>query len=215
MSKTKKQAKEMHPVIKGIKQQRTFCILKPDAVSRGLIGEIIYRIEKTGLKVVAMKMKSATKEEIIKHYPMSDQAWVDRLGDKGLGTFEELNLDAVEFLGTKDRSIIGKKVTESLVEYMTSGPIVCLIVEGVQAIDMVRKLAGHTLPFKADGGTIRGDYSVDSPAVANIEGRAIHNLFHASENAEEAANEMKLWFTDEELQAYLRADENVSYNKHY
>lgn len=139
-----------HPRIKGIRYQRTFCMVKPDGVMRGLTGEIIKRIEKVGLKIVGLKMITATKEQIIKHYPMSDQAWVDRLGDKGLSTFSDLSLDPVEFMGTADRSKSGKMVTGALVKYMTSGPVVIMMVEGIQAIDMVRKLAGHTLPFKAD-----------------------------------------------------------------
>jgi nucleoside-diphosphate kinase len=205
----------LHPVIKGIKKQRTFCMIKPDGVARGLIGEIVLRLEKAGLKVVSMEMRQATEAQVRAHYPMSDQAWVDRLGDKGLSTFEGLQLDAKEFLGTNDRSEIGHNVAESLVAYMTSGPVVVMIVEGIQAVDMVRKLAGHTLPFKADMGTIRGDFSVDSPAIANVEGRAIHNLFHASETQEEAANEMKLWFGEEVAMDYIRTGEDVMYSKTY
>jgi nucleoside-diphosphate kinase len=204
-----------HPKISGIKNQRTYCMIKPDGVQRGLTGEIIGRIEKSGLKVVAIKMVQATPDQIIAHYPMSDQAWVDRLGDKGLNTFTDLSLDAKEFLGTDNKSEIGKSVAKALVEYMTSGPVVCMIVEGIQAIDMVRKLAGHTLPFKADMGTIRGDFSVDSPAVANVEGRAIHNLFHASETEQEAQNEMKLWFGEEGTIDYTRTGEAVMYSKTY
>ncbi|MCA9349908.1 nucleoside-diphosphate kinase [Candidatus Saccharibacteria bacterium] len=190
-------------------------MIKPDGVKRGLVGEIIRRIETAGLKVVALKMMTADEEQIRKHYPMSDQAWVDRLGDKGLGTFEEYDLDPVEFLGTSDRSQIGRQVAETLVGYMTSGPVVCMVIEGVQAIDMIRKLAGHTLPFKAEMGTIRGDFSVDSPGVANVEGRAIHNLFHASENPVEAANEVALWFSEADKQKYFRIDETLMYSKHY
>jgi nucleoside-diphosphate kinase len=197
-----------------IKKQRTFCMIKPDGVMRGLVGEIILRIEKAGLKIVAMQMKQATEDQIIKHYPMSDQAWVDRLGEKGLGTFLDLELDAQEYLGTSDKSLVGKKVAQTLVKYMTSGPVVCMVVEGVQAIDMVRKLAGHTLPIKADMGTIRGDFSVDSPAVANLENRSIHNLFHASENALEAENEIKLWFDGESF-TYNRTGEDVMYSRTY
>jgi nucleoside-diphosphate kinase len=204
-----------HPTIQGIKNQRTYCMIKPDGVQRGLTGEIINRVEKSGLKVVAMKMVQASREQIIAHYPMSDQAWVDRLGDKGLNTFTDLSLDAKEFFGTDNKSEIGKSVAEALVSYMTSGPVVCMVVEGIQAIDMVRKLAGHTLPFKADMGTIRGDYSVDSPAIANVEGRAIHNLFHASETAQEAASEIKLWFDQEVAINYSRAGEDVMYSKTY
>jgi len=205
----------LHPKIHAIKKQRTYCMIKPDGVKRGLIGEIISRIEKSGLKIVAMKLINATEDQIRAHYPMSDQAWVDRLGDKGLSTFEALELSAQEFLGTTDRSEVGKNVAETLVKYMVSGPVLCIIVEGVQAIDMIRKLAGHTLPFKAEMGTIRGDFSVDSPAIANVEGRAIHNLFHASETIEEAANEIALWFTEDEISQYLRTGEDIMYDKNY
>jgi nucleoside-diphosphate kinase len=204
-----------HPVIKGIEKQRTFAMIKPDGVARGLVGEIILRLEKAGLKVVAMKMVTATKEQIVAHYPMSDQAWVDRLGDKGLSTFKELELDAVEHLGSDDRSVVGASVAKSLISYMTSGPVVAMVVEGVQAIDMQRKLAGHTLPAKAAVGTIRGDFSVDTPAIANVQGRALHNLFHASETPEEAANEIKLWFTDQEIHEYKRVAEDVMFTKTY
>ena len=204
-----------HPTIQGIKNQRTYCMIKPDGVLRGLTGEIIRRIELSGLKIIALKMVQADREMIIKHYPMSDQAWVDRLGDKGLNTFSDLELDAKEFLGTDNKSEIGRTVADSLVDYMTSAPIVCMIVEGLQAIDMVRKLAGHTLPFKADMGTIRGDFSVDSPTIANVEGRAIHNLFHASETPQEAQNEIKLWFGQSEEIRYTRTGEEVMYSKTY
>lgn len=204
-----------HPVIKAIQEQQTFCMIKPDGVMRGLVGEIVARIEKAGLKVVAMKMIHPTEEQVIAHYPMSDQAWVDRLGDKGLSTFEELKLDPKEHLGSDDRSVVGKSVADSLIGYMTSGPVVAMVVEGLQAIDMVRKLAGHTLPAKAAVGTIRGDFSVDTPAIANVQGRALHNLFHASENPEEAANEVKLWFGDEEIQSYKRVAEDLMFTKTY
>ena len=202
-------------VIQSIKKQRTFCMIKPDGVMRGLVGEIIHRIEKSGLKVVAMKMITPTEEMVRKHYPMSDQAWLDRLGDKGLSTFSDLGIDPKEHLGTDDKSKIGANVAESLVAYMTSGPVVAMIVEGIQAVDMVRKLAGHTLPFKAELGTIRGDFSVDSPAIANVEGRSIHNLFHASETQDEARNEVSLWFGEEGVQTYLRSGEDTMYSKYY
>lgn len=204
-----------HPVIKGIQAQRTFAMIKPDGVARGLVGEILLRLEKAGLKIVAIKMVSATREQIVAHYPMSDQAWVDRLGDKGLSTFAELELDAVEHLGSNDRSVVGRSVAESLVGYMTSGPVVAMVLEGLQAIEMVRKLAGHTLPAKAAVGTIRGDFSVDTPAIANVQGRALHNLFHASENPEEATNEIALWFAKDEIHEYKRVAEDLMFTKTY
>ncbi|MGD8374062.1 MAG: nucleoside-diphosphate kinase [Candidatus Woesebacteria bacterium] len=207
---------KLHPALSPIKFQRTFCMIKPDGVMRGLVGDIIRRIEKSGLKVVALKMERADEELVRNHYPMSDEAWVYRLGEKSLSGFDNLdNIDALEILGTTDRAALGKEVTESLVAYLTSGPVVCMVVEGIQAIDMVRKLAGHTLPFKADVGTIRGDYSVDSPAIANAEKRSIHNLFHASENAQEAENEITLWFGKDKTHSYMRSGEDVMYSKHY
>ena len=207
---------DLHPALQPIKFQRTFCMIKPDGVMRGLIGDIIRRIEKAGLKVVAIKMVQADEDLVRRHYPMSDEAWVNRLGEKSMSGFDNLDVTPKEILGSDDKAELGRGVTESLIGYMTSGPVVCLVVEGIQAIDMVRKLAGNTLPFKADVGTIRGDYSVDSPAIANAEKRSIHNLFHASENAEEAANEIRLWFGgDSDIHSYSRSEDAVMYGKHY
>ncbi len=202
-------------VVEKLKSQQTYVMMKPDGVKRGLTGEVMKRIEATGLKIVALKMVDASEEMIRAHYPMQDQSWVDRLGEKGLGTFESLGMDPKEILGTDDKSVIGKSVAESLVGYMQSGPVVCMIVEGIGAVDIVRKLVGHTLPFKAEPGTIRGDFSVDSPAVANVEGRAIHNVVHASEIPEEAQTEINLWFTKEEVSSYAKAGEEVLYSKSY
>ncbi len=198
-----------------IKFERTFCMIKPDGVKRGLVGDIIQRLEKAGLKIVAIKMLQATEGQVRAHYPMSDEAWIMRLGEKSLSSFENLDTDPAVALGTIDKTEIGQGVANSLVEFMTSGPVVAMVVEGIQAIDMVRKLAGHTLPFKADVGTIRGDYSVDSPAVANVEMRAIHNLLHASEIASEAETEIKLWFPNEEIPTYNLGNEAIMYAKYY
>lgn len=198
-----------------IKFERTFCMIKPDGVKRALIGDIVHRLEKAGLKIVAMKMLVPTKEQVRLHYPMSDEAWVYRLGEKSISAFDNIEDDPEIILGSLDRKKIGESVVKSLVEFMTSGPVVAMVVEGIQAIDMVRKLAGHTLPYKADVGTIRGDYSVDSPAVANVEMRAIHNLIHASETSKEAESEIKLWFAGEKISTYNLGSEAIMYAKYY
>jgi nucleoside-diphosphate kinase len=187
-------------------------MIKPDGVKRGLIGDIILRIERAGLKIIAIKMLQATEDQIKLHYPMSDESWIARLGEKGLSSFNDVDMDPLETLGSVDATKIGKSVANSLIEYMTSGPVVAIVVEGIQAIAMVRKLAGHTLPYKADVGTIRGDYSVDSPVIANVEGRAIHNIMHASENEKEAMNEIALWFPDEKIPTYRLGNESIMYN---
>jgi nucleoside-diphosphate kinase len=204
-----------HPMVKRIKFERTFCMIKPDGVKRALIGDVIHRFEKVGLKIVGMRMFTPTEEQVRAHYPMSDEAWVARLGDKSLSGFDNIDYEAKDVLGTDNREEIGRAVAEGLVHYMTSGPVVAMVVEGMQAIDMVRKLCGHTLSFKADVGTIRGDYSVDSPSVANAEFRAIHNIIHASENAFEAMTEIKLWFGDEDVPSYDLSAEATMYSKYY
>jgi nucleoside-diphosphate kinase len=211
-----KSESDLHPRIHQIKFERTFCMLKPDAVMRGLIGEIIHRLEKAGLKVVAMKMLVPTEAQARAHYPVSDEAWVSRLGEKSLSGFDNIpDASAEELLGTTDKMELGKGVVESLIRYLQSGPVVCLVVEGIQAVEMVRKLAGHTLPFKADVGTIRGDFSVDSPSVANAEKRSIHNLFHASETPAEAKNEINLWFEDSQISSYSLGNSDVMYGCYY
>ncbi len=196
--------------MKQIKEERTLVLVKPDGVMRGLTGEVISRIEQRGLKVVALKQVAVDRSHLEKHFP-SDPEWVKGLGNKGLKTFAEYKLDAKEHMGTDDPAEIGAKVKESLFDYMTSGPIVAMVVEGIHAIDMVRKIAGATLPVFADIGSVRGDYSVDSPAVANVEGRAIKNIMHASETPEEASNEIDLWFGKDEIHDYERAGQSVAY----
>ena len=86
-----------------------------------------------------------------------------------------------------------------------------MVIEGLQAVEMVRKIVGHTLPNKADMGTIRADYSIDTPLIANVEARSIHNLIHASEIPSEAADEINLWFGDANIISYARSDEKVAY----
>ena len=191
-------------------QEKTLVLIKPDGIKRGLVGEIIGRIEQRGLKVIALKMIQATEEQIDGHYP-KDVAWIRRLGEKSLGTYSKYGINPVKELGTNDADEIGKMVRSWIMGFMTSGPIVKMVVEGVHAIDMVRKLCGNTLPNMADMGTLRGDYSVDSPALANSEKRAVHNIIHASENPEEAMHELSYWFTPDEIHDYKRAEEDIMF----
>ncbi len=192
--------------------ERTFVMVKPDGVQRGLIGEVIGRLEARGLKVIGLKMVKPSLEHVDKHYP-KDEAWIERLGHKGFTVFEEYGIDPKEYMGTNDKKEAGKMVRKWLVSYLTEAPVVAMIIEGVHAIDMVRKIAGNTLPSKADIGTIRGDYSVDSPAAANLEGRAIKNIMHASETVEEAEHEIAHWFSQEEVYEYNLAHHTAMYDK--
>lgn len=188
-----------------MKQEQTFVMVKPDGVTRGLTGEIIRRIEQRGLKVVALKMFQPTREQIDGHYP-KDEAWVNRLGEKSKSTYEKYGYDMKKELGTTDTMEVGKMVREWILDFMTAAPVVTMVVEGLHAVDMVRKLVGGTVPALADVGTIRGDYSVDSPARANAEKRALANLVHASETPGEAQHEIGYWFKAEELVSYERGE---------
>jgi len=196
--------------MKNPQTEKTFVLIKPDGVKRGLTGEIISRIEQRGLKIVALKMIRATRDQIDEHYP-KDAVWIKRLGEKTLATYEKYGYDAEKEIGTTDSKKIGEIVRGWLMDYMTSGPIVKMIVEGIHAVDMVRKMVGNSIPALAEMGTIRGDFSVDSSVLANRGKRAIHNLVHASETLEEADHEINFWFAPEELCEYKRAEEDIMF----
>ncbi len=192
------------------KEEMTLALVKPDGVKRGLTGEIIRRIEQRGLKIVALKMIWATREKIDNHYP-KDPKWVHRVGEKTLATYQKYGIDPVEKLGTDDPDKIGGMIRGWTLDFMTSGPVVKMAIKGVHAIDMVRKLAGNTMPYMADIGSIRGDYSVDSAVLANADKRPVHNIVHASENLEEATHELSYWFSEDEICDYKRAEEDVMF----
>ena len=192
------------------KEEKTVLIIKPDGVKRGLVGEIISRIEKRGLKIIALQMIWAEKEQIDNHYP-KDEAWIRRLGEKTLKNYKAFGLDPIKELGTDDPLEIGKTVRGWLIDYMTSGPLVKMVVKGIHAIAMVRKIVGSSMPAEAEMGTIRGDFSVDDATAANRDKRAIHNLVHASETPEEAEHELQFWFAPEEIHDYKRAEEDIMF----
>lgn len=193
-----------------LKEERTLVIVKPDGVKRGLVGEIIGRIEQRGLKIVAMQMFQATKAQLLKHYSDAPEN-LKAMGDKTLATYAKYGLDAKKEMGTDDAEKIGKMVHGWIVEFMTTGPVVKMVVEGLHAVEMVRKIVGATLPSMADMGTIRGDYSVDSAVLANAQRRGIRNIIHASGNTAEAEAEIKLWFTPLEIHSYKRSEEDIMF----
>lgn len=192
------------------KEEKTVVLVKPDGVKRGLVGEVVRRIEQRGLKVIALKMVVPTREQAHDHYPNTDE-WMRGMGAKTLENYAAYEKDPLKEVGTDDPLEIGKMAARWNVEFLTSGPIVALAVQGIHAIAMVRKIVGHTMPSKAEMGTIRGDYSVDSPTLANAERRAIHNVVHASGDEAESAHEIKHWFKDDEIHAYKRAEEDIMF----
>ena len=190
--------------------QRTLVILKPDIVKRGLIGEIINRFEKAGLKIVALKMLWMTREQAELFYPSSEE-WYISVGMKTITRYKEIGLDPKREFGTEDPLYIGKRVKEWLVDFIASGPVVAMVLEGVNAVEVVRKLVGPTEPAKAPPGTIRGDYSHMSIAYANWNKIALRNVVHASENEEEARREINIIFKSSEIYEYKRNIEEVIY----
>jgi len=149
--------------------ERTFVMVKPDGVKRGLIGEVIRRIERKGLKIVAMKMMEVSKELAERHYAEHKE----------------------------------KPFFQSLISYITSGPVVAMVVEGKEAVKVMRSLVGKTNPIEASPGTIRGDFAMDI-------GR---NVVHASDSIESAEREISLFFSEDEIVSYRRADEEWIYEE--
>ena len=192
------------------KQEKTCVLVKPDGVKRGLVGEIIHRFEQRGLKIIALGMFWATKNQVDGHYP-KDPTWIKRLGEKALKNYKAYGLDPVRELGHKDPIKVGRQVREWLVNYLTSGPMVKMVVSGIHAINMVRKIVGPTMPSEAEMGTIRGDFSIDDATIANPEKRSIHNIVHASENPKEAVHEIMFWFSPEDIHDYKRAEEDIMF----
>jgi nucleoside-diphosphate kinase len=185
-------------------------LVKPDGVQRGLVGEILGRLERAGLKIVGLKMLTASRDLLERHYP-DDEGFLRTMGGKTKEAFDTYGLDIRERMGTDDLREIGARVRGWLVEFMSSAPIVAAVVEGVHAVSVVRKLVGKTLPVFAEPGTVRGDFAVDSPTLANLEARPVRNLVHASGTVEEAQFEIELWFRADEIWPYRRADEGAMF----
>lgn len=189
-----------------MKKQKALLIIKPDGVQRGIIGKIITRFETVGLKVIGVKFEWANKEDIIAHYPETD-AWFKKVGERTLSNYAKKGLDAKVVFKTDDAVSIGKIVKSWLVDYMQESPVFLAVVEGYDAIEIVRKLSGNTIPVQALPGTIRGDFSHDTIDLANEQNRPLRNIIHASDTPEDGEKEVGLWFKKEELFDYTLAGE--------
>ena len=160
--------------------EQTLVLIKPDGIERGLVGEIIKRFEQRGLKIVGMKMVQADKSLAGKHYKE---------------TIEHKH---------------GKHVRDYLLDYLISGPVIAMVIQGSDAISVVRKIVGSTYPGEADIGTIRGDYTHASKEYVKKNNQG-HNLIHASENEEDAKKELSLWFSIDEIHEYKLSHEEHIY----
>lgn len=188
------------------KHERTFVIIKPDGVQRGLVGEIIRRFERTGLKLVGTRFGIADEKKLWEHYN-KDDAWFQKKGQKIVEDKTAAGLpvekEAIEY---------GKDIIRQLVAFMTSGPVFMMVWEGNQAAAVIRKITGGTEPATSDVGTIRGDLTIDSYGIAAVDDRAVRNLIHCSENVEDANREVALWFDQSELLDYRLITEAILYD---
>lgn len=192
-------------------KERTLIVIKPDAVKRALSGLIIKKFENVGLKLVAIKMIKASKDQIEGHYPINDTNWVRTVGEKTIQTFKGLGLDIKEKLGTDDPMALGQDVVKRLVEHWSEGPVVIMIWEGPHAIEVARKLRGVTTPLQAEPGSILGDLSFDSQLVSNTIGRAMKTFVHASGARDEADREIKHWFgTEAQIYDYYNRTDHIA-----
>ncbi|PJC55968.1 nucleoside-diphosphate kinase [Candidatus Kaiserbacteria bacterium CG_4_9_14_0_2_um_filter_41_32] len=187
-------------------QERTLVILKPDTVQRSLMGEVIKRFERTGLKCTAMKMFVPEESQLLKHYNKDDEWFLK----KGTRIVEDLKSQGrpVE----KEPIEYGKDIIRTIVTYMTAAPVVAMVLEGNESVAVVTKLVGTTEPKTSDVGTIRGDYTVDSYSHSSYENRSVRNLIHCSESPEEANREIAIWFKEEEIMKYTTAQERIMYD---
>jgi nucleoside-diphosphate kinase len=180
---------------------------------RGLIGEIIRSFERAGLTIVAIKLVRPSLELTKGHYPMSD-AQLTQMGKKTLAAYADLNIDPIEILGTDDVKEIGLMIHDWNAEFLASGPIIACVVKGVQAIKKVRAICGSTMPKDASPGTIRGDFSSVSAAIANMQKTAVYNLVHASDNEndpDEPEKEIAYWFKPEEIIDYIVIEDHCMF----
>jgi nucleoside-diphosphate kinase len=159
--------------------ERTLVIIKPDGVRRALVGEILLRLERAGLKLIGLKLTTVDKPFAERHYRKEDIA-----------------------------ARHGERIWLQLLDYITEGPVVAAAIEGSSAVAVVRKLCGSTEPKQAAPGTIRGDFSHHGYDLADAAEMAVRNVIHASATAEEGEAEVSLWFTEDELSVYSRSDDS-------
>lgn len=165
--------------------ERTLVVFKPDAMMRGIVGEIITRFERVGLKIVGAKMVQPDEKHYHHHY-------------ETIGTVISRN---------------GQVIFDNNLQYMLEGPVIALVLEGIEAVTLVRKMVGPTEPKSAQPGTIRGDYAHMSYGHADGSGISIPNILHASGNEDEAAQEIAHWFSESELFDYQTLSEEFTQRK--
>ncbi len=191
---------------KELKKERTLVILKPDAIQRSLMGEIISRIERTGLKFVAFKFFVPTEKQCWEHYHKDDKWFLE----KGTRIIDDRKNHGMPI--EKEAKEYGKEIVKLLVDFLTSGPVLAMVAEGNSAVGIVKKLVGSTEPLTSDVGTIRGDFTIDSYPLSSADSRAVRNLIHCTDKPEETEREVKIWFNKKEIINYRLVSEQILYD---
>lgn len=186
--------------------ERTFVIIKPDGIQRSLVGEIIKRFERTGLKLIHLSLRMLEPKKIWEHYG-KDDAWFLK---KGNGIIEDRKAHSLPI--EKEAIDYGKDIIGAMEKYLMAGPVVVMVLQGNSAVGVVKKLVGGTDPNNSDVGTIRGDYTIDSYNISAVDDRALRNLIHCSDSPEEASREIALWLTDDEILSYRLVQEQILYD---
>ncbi|MGI6484251.1 MAG: nucleoside-diphosphate kinase [Candidatus Dojkabacteria bacterium] len=177
-----------------IAQERTLVLIKPDVLQRQLVGEILSRFERKGIKMTAIKMLNATKEQVGEHY-IDEESYLIETGEKAKKGAIARGEDITNWNSLEQ----GKKIRQRNINYLTCGPIVAMVFEGFGVISQVRKILGSASPAEGDIGTIRDDYSIDTYALADFLDRSTMTMLHASDSVENAERELKIWFKESEI----------------
>jgi nucleoside-diphosphate kinase len=183
--------------------EKTLIVFKPDTIKRGLVGEILSRFERVGLKIVGMKMIQIDNNLATKHYPDS---LASIIGNK---TKKDWDNYGIEYTETSEE--IGQIIVDATRDFMTSTPVIAVVLQGGHVVEVVRKLVGSTGPKDSAPGTIRGDYAHLSLGKASASRKGAANLIHASGTVEEADREIDLWFKPEELYDYKLSHEDLTH----
>jgi len=189
------------------KQEKTLVIVKPDGVQRGLIGEVIKRYEQCGLKLVALKMIIPSKKLALAHYS-TDPEWALKTGTKSIEAAKARG----QILFTDDPIVYAESIRATLKSFLSSGPVVAMIWQGMNAVGVVRKITGSTEPLSSVPGTIRGDLTIDSYTAADKDKRSVRNIIHSSGSIEEANAEIEVWFKPDEILNYRLIAEEIIYD---
>ena len=189
------------------KDEKTLVVIKPDGIQRSLIGEIIKRFERVGLKLIGLKMIVPTADFIETHYTL-DPEWRRITGEKTIANYKKKGLTPP----TEDPLEVTGILLEKLKAYFTSGPAIAMVWQGAHSVSIVRKIVGSTEPLTSDVGTIRGDFVLDSYQMSDTDQRSVRNLIHATGTVEEAEREINHWFKENEIINYRLVQEQIMYD---